>query len=183
MRQKQLLCILFLLVGIILLASCEKNVPTFNGYARIYIDSTTAACDVDSCVVNLPWLGDKIEAFRADSAERKYSRFETILKIEQVTYVDLSTDKRSMCFQYQYADELSENSSIVWLDCAGDTICEWKWKVPDENVTDTMYMTKPEDYFMEMLQVDILDSEIIVYLDFGYRPQLWCRKTKRNLNY
>ena len=55
--------------------------------------------------------------------------------------------------------------------------------VTDENVTDTMYMTTPEDYFMEMLQVDILDSEIIVYLDFGYRPQLWCRKTKRNLNY
>lgn len=182
MKLKQFLGILLLLVGTILLASCEKNVPTFNGNAHIYIDSIASACDVDSCVVNLPWLGDKIDAFLADSAERKYSRFETILRIEQVTYLNLSTNEQSMCFQYQYEDELLDNSSIVWLNCAGDTICEWKCMMaPDENATDTIYATaEPKDYFMDMLQVDILYSEIIVNINFGYRPQLWCHKTKRN---
>lgn len=96
MNVKAFVGLLPLLLGIAL-SSCthtlvddDKDLPPvgqFTYYNTIEIDSAASACGVDSCVVNLPWLNDKINAFLKDSAERR-TKITTYLQIDLVTYAD-----------------------------------------------------------------------------------------------
>lgn len=166
--KKNVVCMLCLLIGIVLcLSSCDTfrnpNSGKINYMSVITIDSTASACDVDSCVIKLPWLNGKINAFLKDSAERKY-KFETTLRITQLTCLDTIEDEQHTCFMYECGDNLL--GGILWFNCAGDTICDWQKFI--ENKTTEEITTTPVDYFRETLQTDILSNETIVELHFGY---------------
>lgn len=163
---------LCLLLGLLLfVSSCDAyrnpDAGKINYMSIITIDSTASACDVDSCVIKLPWLNDQINAFLKDSAERKY-KFETTLHITQLTCLDTIADEQYTCFMYECGDNVL--GGIRWFNCTGDTICDWQRFI--ENKTVEEITINPEDYFRETLHSDILSGETIVELNFGYIPRI-----------
>ena len=180
MKPKQLFGILLLLAETILSGCNRPDVddetnpdppiepqPDFTYYNTISIDSTATACGIDSCVLYLPWLNDKINTFLKDSAERKQN-METHLKIDVFVYDIPGNDEKAYYFSDYIEDE--NTTGTIWHNCDGDTI----WEDPDliRIVDDTLSMPGKDDFF-----VNILDNkgvrkgqQTIVQIDFGIVP-------------
>ncbi len=167
MNKNSFVCLCLLIGFVFLVYSCDAfrnpNSGKFNYMSIVTIDSTASACDVDSCVLKLPWLNGKINVFVKDSTERK-SKFETTLHITQLACLNTVTEEQYTCFMYDCSDNVL--GGILWLDCMGDTICNWQEFV--NNTTDEEITITPEDYFRKTLHSDILSDETIVELHFGY---------------
>ena len=180
MKPKQLFGILLLFVGTILSGCNQPEVDDKNGetipghpwvfehYDTIYIDSTATACGIDSCVLYLPWLNDKINTFLKDSAERKQN-METHLKIDVFVYDIPGNDEKAYYFSDYIEDE--NTTGTIWHNCDGDII----WEDPDliRIIDDTLSMPGKDDFF-----VNILDNkgvrkgqQTIVQIDFGIVPR------------
>lgn len=165
-----------LLVGMAL-SSCNhapvddgKDLPPagqFTYYNTIEIDSTASACGVDSCVVNLPWLNDKINAFLKDSAERR-TKITTSLQIDLVKYAD-STDSSDMTY-YSYRVDDVPFFGTLWFDCDGDMV----WQDPDWFVlqNDTMICSDKDEYFINILyeRGKMQLNKTIVNVELGLLP-------------
>ena len=169
MKRKNVQYVL-LLLGVVLL-SCNQTpiddgnylppVGRFTYYSTVEIDSAASACGVDSCVINLPWLNNKINAFLKDSAERK-KKIETSLWIEIVTHKNFETEEINTYMECYLEDY--EEGGTLWLDCAGDTI----YKDPDYclSMGDT---TSDFVWFIDVLNNSgITDEQKIVDINFGY---------------
>ncbi len=165
-----------LMVGMAL-SSCNqtpiddgKDLPPagqFTYYNTIEIDSTASACGVDSCVINLPWLNDKINAFLKDSAERR-TNITTSLQIDLVTYAD-NTDGSDMTY-YSYRVDDIPFFGTLWFDCDGDTV----WQDPDWFVlqNDTMICSDKDEYFINILDErgKMQLNKTIVHIELGLFP-------------
>lgn len=116
---------------------------------------------MDSCVINLPWLNDKINVFLKDSVERK-KEIGTTLRMEIVIHENSETKEINTYFEC-YFEDYAEGGTL-WLDCAGDTI----YKDPDYclSMGDT---TSDFVWFIDVLNNSgITDEQKIVDINFGY---------------
>lgn len=169
MKLKQFLGILLLLVGTIL-SGCRNDYPDYPyGFMYehyIYIDSTASACGIDSCVINQPWLNEKINAFLADSTQRK-NELVSSLDIDMITYVYPDSPEEYTCFKYVCSDTLDR---ILWLGCEGDTIC--KWDDNDSVEIDTTFIIDCDNYLDYMLHINRVSSEQIVWIYLGLIPKI-----------
>ena len=176
MKNKKLFNILYLFLESILIGcnhmpiDDDKDLPqpgSFTYYNTIEIDSTASACGVDSCVVNLPWLNDKINAFLKDSAERR-TKITTSLQIDLVKYAD-STDSSDMTY-YSYRVDDVPFFGTLWFDCDGDTV----WQDPDWFVlqNDTMICSDKDEYFINILyeRGKMQLNKTIVNVELGLLP-------------
>lgn len=120
-----LICISILWTG------CEPRpiLGTYSSERYIYIDSTASACGVDSCVINLPWLNNMIEATLTDSAQSKLT-FDIWLYVDkyiytdtidqnQRTYFEISQDHRTQRMLYDCNGNVSTDTI---RDCYGNII-------------------------------------------------------------
>ena len=172
MKPKQLFGILLLLVGAIL-SGC-RNTPDFPGFPdypyvtheyQIYIDSTASACGIDSCAINLPWLNEKINAFLADSIQRK-NNLVSSLDIDKIIYTYPDSPEEYTCFKYVCSDDTLDR--ILWLGCESDTIYVWEYY---EIETDSTVLIFPDTDFENALHIDsVLSEEKIVDVHIGFIP-------------
>lgn len=114
MKKTLLFGLLSMVTAIV--ASCQgnKNEP-YNGWhytCQIYIDSTVATCDVDSVVLNLPWLRNKIEQAVADTA--------VISSIKD--WDERRACKGTMLEVYQYRDNITNAYYFAFIDHRTDTV-------------------------------------------------------------
>lgn len=168
MKSKQLFGILLLLAGAIL-SEC-KNTPDYPyGFMyehHIYIDSTASACGIDSCVINLPWLNEKINAFLADSIQRK-NNLVSSLDIDKIIYTYPDSPEEYTCFKYVCSDDLDR---ILWLGCESDTIYVWE---DYEIETDSIVLIYPDTDFENALHIDkVLSVKNIVDVSIGVIPMI-----------
>lgn len=170
MKKKNALLVLVLLLGTMLcLSSCDKyRHPTGRSYVyTMEIDSTASACGVDSCVVNIPWIKNEIDAFLSDSAERKL-KFETSLTITQYLCADTAIEDENVTyFECTMSDK--RQSGTLWLDCNGDTI----WIDPDYTNTETHpYNEATNIEFGDSLWHSgvIMEYKAIVRVAMGFLP-------------
>lgn len=141
----------WLFAMVLLCGSCHKEVEPYDGWdynCQIYIDSTAASCEVDSCVLNLPWLRSKIEQAIADTAVIPYiedweERWDAGGRLEIYQYVDTITD----AYYFAFIDYYPQLDTTVY-DCSGnvtryssnhkpsdireiaDIWIEWHWWAP-----------------------------------------------------
>ncbi len=169
MKSKQFFGILLLLVGTILLG-CRTAPDYPYGFMyehHIYIDSTASACGIDSCVVSLTWLNEKINAFLADSTRRK-NEFVSSLDIDMITYVYPDSPEKYTCFKCVCSDDTPYK--ILWLGCESDTICMWDDN--DSIETDTAFIIDCDNYLDYMLRINRVYSEQVVRIDLGLIPKI-----------
>lgn len=169
--------ILFLYCLGVVLAGCnqtpiddDKDLPQLGSYTyynTIEIDSAASACGVDSCVINLPWLSDKINAFLKDSAERK----KDIATVMRVNMVIACVDSIDMTYYSLYLEDIFSWGTL-WFNCAGDTI----WKDPYWFVTwgDTTITSDKEEKFIHILENDgqLIMNQSIVKIKLGANPHI-----------
>lgn len=169
MNKKNAVLMLLLLTGILCLSSCDKyRIPTGREYVYTFeVDSITSACGVDSCVINIPWINNEINAFLADSAERKL-KFETSLKITQYLCADnVAEDDEITYFEFCMFDK--KQNGTLWLDCNGDTV----WIDPDYTNTETHpYNEATNIEFGDSLWHSgvIMEYKAIVRVAMGFLP-------------
>ena len=170
MKTKNALLVLFLLIGTMLcLSSCDKyRIPTGRSYVyTMEIDSAASACGVDSCVVNIRWINNEINAFLADSADRKL-KFETSLKITQYLCADnVAGNDEITYFEFCMSDK--KQNGTLWLDCNGDTV----WIDPDYTNTETHpYNEATNTEFGDSLWHSgvIMEYKAIVHVAMGFLP-------------
>ncbi len=170
MKKKKAVLLLLLLTGILCLSSCDKyRIPMGREYVYTFeVDSVTSACGVDSCVINIPWINNEINAFLADSAERKL-KFETSLKITQYLCADNTIEGEITYFECTMSDR--KQSGTLWLDCNGDTI----WIDPDYTNTETHpYNEATNIEFGDSLWHSgaIKEGKSIVRITMGFLPRI-----------
>ena len=170
MKPKQLFGILLLLVGTIL-SGCRNDYPDypygFMDVNQIHIDSTASACGIDSCAINLPWLNEKINAFLADSTQRK-NNLVSSLDIDKITYTYLDSPEEYTCFKYVCSDDTLDR--ILWLGCESDTIYVWEYY---EIETDSTVLIFPDTDFENALHIDkVLSEKNIVDISIGVIPMI-----------
>ena len=170
MKSKQLFGILLLLVGTIL-SGCRNDYPDypygFMDAYHIYIDSTARACGIDSCTINIPWMHNEINAFLADSAERKQNLISSLQITQYLCVVDTITNEDITYFECTIEDNKREGT--LWFNCNGDTI----WIDPEYHDNNT-FPTKTETYFGDSLWYSgaVKDQRNIVQISLGFIPRI-----------
>ncbi len=114
------------LVGIILsvvflCAKCDYYIsgfsPSYWEYATdIDIDSTVAACEVDSCVLKLPWLRDKIEQTIADTVGLRGLDYENMDDSDICTHLEMFISMDSTTGEFYFIDR----ATMTVYNCAGE---------------------------------------------------------------
>ncbi len=110
--MKKLSLVGILISVVFLCAKCDYHTPgsspAYWEYATdVYIDSTVAACEVDSCVLKLPWLRDKIEQALADTIGLRDLDYENMDRRDVCTSLEMfiSTDNTTGEFYFiEYKD-------------------------------------------------------------------------------
>lgn len=105
----------------VIVASCHKEPKPYDGWdyvCQIYIDSTVAACEADSCVLNLPWLRSKIEQAVADTAVIPYIEDWDERRACKGTMLEIHQYRDDMTDVYYFAFINHRTDTIVY-DCAG----------------------------------------------------------------
>lgn len=167
MKQKQLLGILLLLAGAIL-SGCTPDYPRGFAYEHhIYIDSTASACGIDSCTINIPWMHSEINAFLADSAERKQNLTSSLQIMQYLCIVDTITNEDVTYFECTIEDH--KRAGTLWFNCNGDTI----WIDPEYRDNNTFF-TQTETCFGDNLWYSgvIKDQRNIVEISLGFIPRI-----------
>ena len=181
MRPKQLFGILLLLVGTILSGCNRPDVddktnpdptivpqPDFTYYNTISIDTTATACGIDSCVLYLPWLNDKINTFLKDSAERKQDIVSS-MEIEMFVYMDKMDSTQNTYYCCRLDDYIRLGMGTLWFNCEGDTI----WIDPGWLKSEDTNMLSPADvYFIHIMNQQCTEKEHkqLAYILLGLFP-------------
>lgn len=180
MKPKQLFGILFLLVGTILSGCNHSEVDDKNGetipshpwvfehYDTIYIDSTATACGIDSCVLYLPWLNNKINTFLKDSAERKQDIVSS-MEIDMLVYIDKMDSTQNTYYCCRLDDYIRLGMGTLWFNCEGDTI----WKDPGwiKSEDPTITVSDTCEYILILDKQGISQAQkTLVHIELGIVP-------------
>ena len=140
---------------IVLFIGCEtpgSSPYRWEYHCQIYIDSTAAACEVDSCVINLPWLHGKIEQAFADTvglrdlSEEARNSTEAYSKLE----IYLCKDTTYNTYYFVEIDDLPMRAIIY--NCDGYIV---------KNISN-------EGDFFQFLDDSYLYRELIINIGIGW---------------
>lgn len=141
----------------------DKYLPSpssFTYYNTVKIDSAASSCGVDSCVINLPWLSDKISTYLKDSTKLK-NNIVSDFTIEELT----CQNREDSCIVNYFCV-----NTLLWLNCEGDTV--WKDPYYYEMIGDTLVDIGQEEYFINVLETEykIVEQKEIVRIELGFFP-------------